>query len=282
LLKPETLSSGNYIIDLVIDVHCHLNFHAFKKDFDKIIKKAHEAGVKTIINVGTSVESSERAVELAEKYPNLYAIVGIHPHHADKVKPGWDREIERIAKSSSKVVAIGEIGLDYYSYASNGIVEPKLQKEVFARQIEIANALSLPLQIHNRQAGNDILEIINRKSSIVNHGGMFHCMSGDVDFLNRVLEFGFYVGFDGNITYGGIAKGETTPLPDLIRQAPIDRIVIETDAPFLTPQPHRGSRNEPSYVIIVAEEIAKVKGIPVEEVEAATTQNADKIFRLNI
>ncbi|MEK9207216.1 MAG: TatD family hydrolase [Patescibacteria group bacterium] len=148
----------------MIDVHAHLNFKAFANDYDEVIKQAFDSGISAIINTGTSIESSKRAVELAEKYENLYAIVGIHPHHADKMTPGWDDEIKEIAKSSKKVVAIGEIGMDYYSYASNGIVEPKLQKEMFIRQLEIAAELSLPIQIHNRQAGSDILEILNHKS----------------------------------------------------------------------------------------------------------------------
>lgn len=265
----------------MIDVHCHMQFHAFKKDADEIIKKAHNAGVEIIINTGTSLESSEAAVELAEKYENLYAIVGIHPHHADKLSPGWDEKLIKIAKSSKKVVGIGEIGLDYYSYASNGIVEPKLQKEIFIRQLEIANVLDLPLQIHNRQAGEDILEILNDKWSIINNGGMFHCMSGNVNFLKKVLELGFYVGFDGNITYEGIAKGEDTPLADLVKEAPIEKILTETDAPFLTPIPHRGSRNTPAHVIITATEIAKIKNIDMKEVEAKTSENAKKIFNLN-
>lgn len=266
----------------MIDVHCHLNFRAFAIDYDKVIKQAEKDGVKIIINVGTSIESSRRAVELAQKYENLYAIVGIHPHHADKVKEGWDTEIEKIAKSSNKVVAIGEIGLDYYSYASNGIVDPKLQKQVFERQLEIASELKFPLQIHNRQAGNDILKIlINHKSYLLSPPGMFHCFSGNLDFLKSALQMGFYVGFDGNITYEGIAKGEDTPLLELVKNAPIERIVTETDAPFLTPQPHRGGRNEPSYVIIVAEEIAKIKDLSKAQVEAVTSINAKTIFKLN-
>ncbi len=265
----------------MVDVHTHLQFHSFKKDFDEVIKRATESGVKLIINTGTSLESSKSAVEFAQKYENLYAIVGIHPHHADKVEYGWDNELIKIAKSSNKVVGIGDIGLDYYSYASNGIVNPTLQKKIFIRQLEIADELNLPLQIHNRQAGFDILEILNHKSSIINHGGMFHCMSGNVEFLKRVLELDFYVGFDGNITYEGIAKGEDTPLPELVRNAPIDRIVTETDAPFLTPIPFRGSRNEPSHVIIVGENIAKIKGLKKEEVELKTTENAKKIFKID-
>jgi TatD DNase family protein len=265
----------------MIDVHCHLNLKAFKDDYDEVIKKALDDGIEIIINTGTSIETSKRAVELAEKYKNLYAIVGIHPHHADKVKPGWDREIKKIASSSKKVVAIGEIGMDYYSYASNGIVEPRLQEEVFIRQLEIADELSLPLQIHNRQAGNDILKILNNHSSIINNGGMFHCMSGDLDFLKKVLELGFCVGFDGNITYEGIAKGETTPLPELVKSSPLDRIVTETDAPFLTPEPDRGSRNTPSHVIIVAEAIAKIKEVDPAVVKAKTVENARRIFNLS-
>jgi TatD DNase family protein len=267
----------------MIDVHCHLNFKAFTSDYDKVIKQAKDDGITTIINTGTSIESSRRAVELAENYPNLYAIVGIHPHHADKMKPGWDSELEKIAKSSKKVVGIGEIGIDYYSYASNGIVEPKLQKEIFIRQLEIANELELPLQIHNRQAGEDILKILNNHPSIINNQlpGMFHCMSGNIEFLKKVLELGFYVGFDGNITYEGIAKGENTPLFELVKQSPIDRIVTETDSPYLTPKPHRGSRNLPSYVIIVAEEIAKIKKLEISEVEKKTSGNARKIFKLD-
>ncbi len=267
----------------MVDVHCHLNFKSFNDDFDTVIKKAEEDGVEIIINTGTSLESSKRAVELAEKYENLYAIVGIHPHHADKVSPGWDKELEEIATSSKKIVGIGEIGLDYYSYASNGIVEPSLQKKVFITQLHLANKLNLPLQIHNRQAGNDILEIlINHKSLILNQRppGMFHCMSGSVDFLQKVLKLGFLVGFDGNITYDGIAKGEDTKLSDLVKNTPLEMIVTETDSPYLTPQPHRHSRNIPSYVIIVAAQIGKIKGIDSKEVEAKTSENAKNLFNL--
>lgn len=266
----------------MVDVHCHLNFKSFAKDFDNVIKQAQNDGVEIIINTGTSLESSQRAVELAEQYKNLYAIVGIHPHHADKVQPGWDKELEKIARSSKKVLAIGEIGLDYYSYASNGIVEPALQKEIFIKQLELANKLGIPLQIHNRQAGNDILEILETYSSLINKDkpGMFHCMSGNIEFLKKVLGLGFLVGFDGNITYDGIAKGEDTRLSDLIKNTPIERIVTETDSPYLTPEPHRHSRNIPSYVIIVAAQIGKIKDIDPKEVEAKTSENAKKLFNL--
>ncbi len=288
----------------MIDVHCHLNFHSFEEDYDAVIKSAAEAGVKTIINVGTSLESSQKAVELAKEYDNLYAIVGVHPHHADKLgsvilgtlarqedsridsgqarmtEYDWIEQLETLARMP-KVVAIGEIGMDYYNYQSNGITDPKIQKEIFINQIELAYKLKLPLQIHNRQAGDDILDIlISHKSHLLNLPGMFHCMSGNLDFLKKVLDFGFYIGFDGNITYNGKARGETTELKELVKYAPIDRILTETDSPFLTPQPFRGSRNMPEYVIIIAEAIARIKGISADEVKEKTTENAEKIFRL--
>ncbi len=277
----------------MVDVHCHLNFKSFSQDYDEVIKQARKDGVEKIINVGTQISSSKLAVELAQKYENLYAIVGIHPHHADspftlnKVKgmpeENYLAELEELAKKP-KVVAIGEIGLDYYPYASNGVVDPTLQKKLFIEQIELAHKLNLPLQIHNRQAGEDILDIlINHKSLIFNNRppGMFHCFAGTVEVLKQVLDLGFYVGFDGNITYEGIAKGETVPLPELVKYAPLDRIVTETDSPFLTPEPNRRSRNIPSYVILVGQEIAKIKAVPFEKVEEQTVKNAYDIFLSN-
>ncbi len=264
----------------MIDVHCHLNFHSFEKDYDEVIKKAFDDGVEKIINVGTSLESSQRAVELAEKYENLYVIVGIHPHHADKVQKSFIGELEGLAKHK-KVVAIGETGIDYYSYKSNAIVEPKIQKDIFKKQIELSLKQKLPLQIHNRLAGKDIIDIIEHyKNDLLTPPGMFHCMSGDLKFLKKVLDLGFYVGFDGNISYEGIAKGETTALSELVKYAPIDRIVTETDSPYLTPVPHRGVRNIPSYVILVGQFIAQIKAISYDLVKENTVENAKKIFKL--
>ncbi|MCL4353794.1 TatD family hydrolase [Patescibacteria group bacterium] len=276
----------------MIDVHCHLNFHAFNKDYDAVIKRAENQGVKTIINVGTKLDSSEKAVELSQKYKNLYAIIGVHPHHADKIqesgiahselgKDAWIKDLEGLAKKP-KVVAIGEIGLDYFSYKSNAVVDPKLQKEVFIRQIELAHKLKLPLQIHNRQAGKDILDILmNHKSYLLNPPGMFHCMSGSLDFLRKVLNLGFYVGFDGNITYKGIAAGETTELGQLVKYAPLDRILVETDSPFLAPVPYRGNRNEPLYAIIVGENLARIKQVDFNVLEDNAVSNAKLLFKIN-
>ncbi len=262
----------------MIDVHCHLNFHRFKDDTPAVVERAKMAGVTRIINAGTQVTSSREAVILSEQYQDLYAIVGVHPHHADKVAPGWDKEILELAKHP-KVLGIGEIGLDYYNYQSNGIVDPKLQRQIFERQIEIAHESHLPLQIHNRQAGEDVIGILKaHKDLLQDVPGMFHCFAGDMKILKSALQMGFYIGFDGNITYPGLAVGETVELRELARLVPLDRLIVETDAPYLTPLPHRGKRNEPSYAIITAKFIADLKGIPFETLVEQTDQNVYTVF----
>ncbi len=265
----------------MIDVHCHLNFHSFKDDYDEVIKSAQEKGVTKIINVGTQLSSSQWAVDLASKYEELYAIVGVHPHHADKVELGdtWLTELEKIAKRD-KVIGIGEVGLDYFKYKSNGIVEPALQKEIFASQIDLAHKLNLPLQIHNRHAGEDVIAMLKTRKHLLNNSvpGMFHCFAGSMDVLKDALELGFYIGFDGNITYKGLAPGETTSLSDLAKYTPLERIVTETDSPYLTPHPHRGERNMPEYVILTGQFLAELKGIPFEQVVEQTTENVYTIF----
>lgn len=285
----------------MIDVHCHLQFKAFENDYDTAIKEAFEAGVTMIINTGTQLSSSRTAVEFAEKYNNMYAIVGVHPHHADKIqnnpdvvehtegkqiaKPKkvdsdyWIKELEKLTHHP-KVLAIGEIGMDYYTYPSNGIVDPKLQKEIFIAQIEIAHRAKLPLQIHNRHAGEDVIKILKEhKQLLLPNPGMFHCFAGTKEVLHDALELGFSIGFDGNSTYKGLAPGETVALPDLINLTPLDRIVIETDAPYLTPVPHRGKRNEPKYVLLTAQFVAECKGLSFEKLVEQTDKNVYTMFR---
>lgn len=264
----------------MIDVHTHLNFPKFDKDRKEVIKRAKEKGVEKIINVGTSIKESKNVVELSEKYEDLYAIVGVHPHDADKLDENWLSELEILAKKP-KVVGIGEIGLDYFQHEVKNEVNHKIQKEIFIKQIELSIKLKLPLQIHSRKAAVDIIEILKTfKNELLDIPGMFHCMAGNLDYLKNVLDLGFFIGFDGNITYEGLAPGEDTLLTDLVRNTPLERIVVETDAPFLTPIPYRGSRNEPSYVIIVGEFIAKTKGTSFDEVNKITTQNSKKIFNI--
>ncbi len=269
----------------MIDVHCHLNFHAYKHDVDEVIQNALKRGVTRIINTGTKIDSSQEAVRLAEKYDDLYAIVGIHPHHADKhegsfdkLRTSWIAELDRLAPHP-KVLAIGEIGLDFYEYKSNGIVDPTHQRHIFIEQIKLASRHNLPLQIHNRQAGKDIIKILKAHRHLLQKvPGMFHCFAGTKEVLHDALDLGFYIGFDGNITYPGLAPGESTDLSDLARLTPLDRLVIETDAPFLTPIPHRGTRNTPSYVIITAQYIAKLKGVSFEELVVQTDKNVYTVF----
>lgn len=262
----------------MIDVHCHLNFKSFTDDYDEVIKRALEKGVKRIINVGTSLESSEWAVKLADQYDELYAIVGIHPHHADKVQHDWIGRLEKIA-AHQKVLAIGEIGMDFYSYKSNGIVDPARQEEVFVKQINLANKLKLPLQIHNRQAGEKVIAILKaHKDLLQNPPGMFHCFAATEEVLRDALAMDFSIGYDGNSTYSGIAPGETVELSTLAKLTPLDRIVTETDSPYLTPAPHRGSRNEPSYVIIVGQHLADLKDVSLTDFEKQTEQNTYTLF----
>ncbi len=270
----------------MIDVHCHLNLHKFDTDYDQVIKDAVAAGVTTIVNTGTSIPSSRKAVELASKYPNLYAIVGVHPHHADKtdkefegeLQTDWLEKLEELAKKP-KVIGIGEVGMDFFRYKSNGIVEKRLQEDAFRKQIELSIKLSLPLQIHNRLAWNDTLGIVlEYKSQLQDPPGMFHCFSGNIEFIRKVLDAGFYVGFDGNISYEGLPPGEDTLLSDLVKYAPLDMILTETDSPFLTPQTLRGTRNVPKNVIIVGEFIAQLKQVPLVVVNSTTEGNFKRVF----
>jgi TatD DNase family protein len=264
----------------MIDVHCHLNFHKFEEDYDEVIKRALEKGVTRIINTGTKLDSSLHAIELAEKYDELYAIVGVHPHHADKIgeETDWIEQLEVMTKHP-KVVGIGECGMDFYEYESNGIVDLKLQEKVFEAQIEISYEAGLPLQIHNRQAGEKVIEILRHyKNELLPVPGMFHCFAGSEEVLKDALDLGFSIGFDGNVTYSGIAKGETTDLKEIAKLVPLDLMVVETDSPYLTPHPYRGTRNEPAYVIIVAEFLSELKGISYQQLVEQTDKNVYTIF----
>ena len=264
----------------MIDVHCHLNFPQFDKDIEEVIKKAKERNVEKIINVGTNIDQSKKVVDLASKHEDLFAIVGVHPHDADKLTKNWLSELETIAKNP-KVLGIGEIGLDYFQHEIGREVNHDIQKKIFSSQIELSIKLKLPIQIHSRKASKDIIEILKYyKKDLLEIPGMFHCFAGNIDYLKNVLDLGFYVGFDGNITYKGLAPGEDTLLSELVEYTPMEKIVCETDAPFLTPIPKRGSRNEPSYVIIVGESIAKIKGTSFEKVNIITRDNSKKIFNL--
>ena len=265
-----------------------MQFHKFEDDADIVIKEAIEKGVTTIVNTGTSIESSRQAVELAQKYNELYAIVGIHPHHADKTDAkyegepdsNWLEQLEDLAQQP-KVIGIGEVGMDYFNYRSNGVVTKDLQEDAFRKQIELSIKLGLPLQMHTRLAWDDTISILSDyQQQLQNPPGMFHCFSGDIEFARKVLDMGFFVGFDGNITYGGIPPGETTALIDLVKYVPNDRILTETDSPFLSPIPIRGQRNTPTNIPIILEFIAKSKGISYNTLEAQIERNFREVFKV--
>ena len=263
-----------------------MQFHKFDTDFNEVIKKAFDDGLTHLVNTGTSIESSKKAIELAQKYENTYAIVGIHPHHADKTDAkyegepdlNWLEQLESLAKDE-KVIGIGEVGMDYWSYRTNGVVRKDLQEDAFRKQIELSVKLALPLQIHTRLAWDDALNILSDyKNKLQKSPGMFHCFSGSIEFTKKVLDMGFFVGFDGNITYGGIPPGETTSLLELVEYVPTDRIITETDSPYLAPVPNRGQRNTPSNIKYVLEFIAKVKSIPYNTLEAQIERNFRSLF----
>jgi len=277
---------------MYIDTHCHLNFKVFENDWLEVVKKAQKAGVEKIIVPGTDLESSKKAVEIAESADGVYATVGFHPHHTKGLKDinnNIKKELKNLAKSK-KVVGIGECGLDYYVYkktkydkAEITLKLKNLQKQLFGMQIQLAKELNLPIIIHNREAGEDILDVINHFSKDDNKvpRGVFHCISGSKEYLERVLGLGFYVGVDGNVTYSKNVK-------KLAKKVSLDRLLLETDSPFLTPEPIRSGvknrggklRNEPISVKIVADYLTKLKNVSLDEIVSLTTKNAEVLFKI--
>lgn len=254
---------------MLIDTHCHLDFKDFDKDRDDVLARAARQDVRYIINVGSSLEGSERSLALADKYEQVFASIGVHPHEASTVNDDTINSIRQMARRK-KVVAIGEVGLDYYKNES-----PKdLQKGAFRKFVNLAQELDLPLVIHNREADDDTLSILKEEAGRKIKGVM-HCFSGDAAFLAKCLGMGLFVSFTCNVTFKN-AKN----LRLIAKEAPLEKIFLETDAPFLAPQAFRGSRNEPAYLKYSRDEIAKVKNIPEDRIESATSENAVRFFRL--
>ncbi|MDD5108131.1 MAG: TatD family hydrolase [Candidatus Omnitrophica bacterium] len=252
---------------MLIDTHCHLDFPAFNVDRDAVIQRATDAGIAYFINIGATLESSIASCELAKKYTQIYASVGVHPHDADGFDVRAENKLRELAQSN-KVVAIGETGLDYYRNLSN----PDNQKEAFIKQIELAKELKLPLVIHCRQAEADVIQIIK---SALPLAAVVHCFSGDEKFLQECLECGFFISFTCNITY---KKAQN--LREMVHLAPLDRLMLETDAPYLSPEGFRGLRNEPLQIKLLAEEVSRIKGVSFGEIANKTSQNAKKFFNL--
>jgi len=251
----------------MIDSHCHLDFEDFDNDRDNIIKTALEAGVFKIINPCSNYQSNLKVVELSKRYDNYYFSVGLHPDEVSKLNGNELNEIEKLI-SNEKCVAIGEIGLDYH-YPD---FDKQKQKELFIAQLELAKKYNKPVIIHNRDSVSDIYDILKD----YNLKGVIHCYSENVEWAQKFLDLGFYISFTGIITF----KNVNPELLEVVKFVPIDRILIETDAPFLTPVPFRGKLNKPEYVEYVALEIANLKGITFGEVVKATDVNCKKLFNI--
>lgn len=255
----------------LIDTHCHLTMSHFDEDRPEVIRRAREAGIATIITVGTDLDDSRRAIALAEEYEFIFAAAGIHPHDVKNIKDTEATyETLKTLASNHRVVALGETGLDYHYLHS-----PKhLQQEHFGMEIEMAKTLNLPLIIHSREAKEDTLKILKENAEGIR--GVFHCFSGDMEMAERALEMGFYISFSGVVTFKN-AKG----ILDILAAIPLDRILIETDAPYLTPHPYRGKRNEPAYVRYVADKVAEIKGLSIEALGKTLLNNSASLFKLN-
>ncbi len=256
---------------MLIDTHCHLDFKDFDADRDAVLERSRAAGVERIVNVGSSVEGSRRAVELAAKYDMIYASVGVHPHDAKTATDKVMADLRALGKED-KVVAVGEVGLDYYRNLS-----PKEEQlAVFKKFIHLARDLGLPLIIHSREAGTEALDIL-KKENKNGVAAVMHCFAGDRDFLNRCLDAGLYVSFTASLTFKN-AKS----LRETAAGMSVEKLLLETDAPFLAPQSFRGKRNEPSYLTYLVEEWSGILKLSKEDIERVTTHNADELFGLGL
>jgi TatD DNase family protein len=286
---------------MLLETHAHLDYPDFASDLDDVLRRATEAGVTRIITIGTSVESSRRAIDLAEKYSNIYAVIGVHPTYAEQAEEDVITPLRELAKSR-RVAAIGETGLDYrhlpsveaakeknvqvFARAFQGEIEEEIeaniqdgayksrQASLFQQQLDLAAELGLNVVIHQRDAWDDTLEILKPYTEKLR--GVFHCFGGSLEQANQVIDLDHLVSFTGIVTFkNGVA------VRDVAAQIPLWKFMVETDCPYLAPVPFRGKRCEPTHIRIVAETIAAARGIPLEEIGEATTETAEKFFRLN-
>jgi TatD DNase family protein len=260
----------------LIDTHAHLDSHKFDTDREAVLDRAKEAGVDALISVGADLASSQRAVALAEGHDAIYATVGIHPHEAKTLDGEALAELRELAQRP-KVVAVGEIGLDFYRDLS----PRNVQRRAFQAQLGWAAKLGRPVVIHDRDAHSEVLEILAdwagglRHSPLDGRLGVLHTFSGDLAMAERAIELGFYISISGPVTYQNARQ-----LPDIVRALPLDRLLVETDCPYLAPHPNRGKRNEPAFVQWVAKRIAELRNSSFDEVATATTANAQRLFDL--
>lgn len=272
---------------MFIDIHAHINDSKLIDDVDNVIDRANKAGVKYIVNATCDVKSIKETLELVKKYENVYATLGIHPQAIFE----YDDEIEELIysnKNNQKVIGIGEIGLDYHDMETQiayikqdypqyeNITEEEVknkQKEVFIKQIELASKMNLPIVVHSRDATADTLEIIKSNINLLKNKGLIHCFSGSVEVAKEYFKMGFYISVGGSITFKNARC-----IPDVIRECGIDNVMLETDCPYLSPEPYRGKINEPKNVVLVSDKIAEILDINYRQVEEKTTENAFALF----
>ncbi len=254
----------------MVDTHAHLDDEAFEPDRHDVITRALERGVRAIVTIGTSLESSRQAIRLAETYPQVYAVIGLHPTHAEQWTVG-EEDLWRDLAQHPRVVGIGETGLDYYWKTC----PPEVQANVFRIFLRLAKETQKPVVIHNRDASDDVLRIV-QEETCPELCGIMHCFSGNADQMRQSLDLNFYISFAGNVTY------KKSALSDIVPLVPADRILVETDCPYLTPVPHRGKRNEPAHVFWTAGKIAECRGWTDDETADRLTRNAATVFRLNL
>ena len=252
----------------LIDTHAHINVEHFAEDRDAVVERAAQAGLSHIVNMGDSMESSQSSVALTKAYPMVYTGVGIHPEEAH---PMTQADEDQLASWGAlpKVVAIGEIGLDYY-WEKDGD-KRQLQRELFIRQLDLARQLHLPVCVHNREAHGDTMEILRKEGKGI--VGVMHCFSGSLEIAQELVKMGWFIGVDGPLTFKNAAK-----LPEIVQKLPLERIVVETDCPYMAPVPMRGKRNEPAFVYHVAAKLAQLRGESLEKVARQTTANALELY----
>lgn len=251
---------------MLIDSHSHLYMGSWSKNLDVVLERAKERGIGKIICPGIDIDSSWQSLTIAKNHPNVYAAAGIHPHDANNAPADYINQLRDIL-TQPKIVALGEIGLDYY----RNISDADTQRKVFKKQLQLAKEMDLPVIIHNRNADADIIHIIQQVSPL---RGVAHCFTSDLITAKIFLDMGFYISFAGNLTY------RNSDLPAVAEAIPLDRLLIETDAPFLSPMPYRSKENEPSRVKYIADKLAECQGVSYDIIELATQNNAEKLFNL--
>lgn len=253
---------------MLFDTHAHLTDRAFDTDRDALLSGLQEKGIRFVMNPGCSLEDSLQAIALAEKYPFIYAAVGSHPDSADQVNGEVIAEYRKLCTLHDKVKAIGEIGLDYH-YED---IPRQLQKKAVYLQLELAKELDLPVIVHERDAHEDGLQAVRDFPEIT---GVFHCFSGSAELAKQLVDRGWYIGFTGVLTFKNARRAI-----EAAQAIPLERIVLETDCPYMAPEPFRGRRNDPGYLFRMAEKLAEIKGVSVEEVHAITTENGKRLYRI--